>query len=444
MLTDFKNHLNNSFSFLNNKELLLAISGGIDSVVLLFLLKKLNYNIYLAHCNFHLRGIESDEDEQFVRNLAALFNIKLFVKHFDTKQVAEKEKISIQMAARELRYAWFNQVLKEQQLDYLITAHQQDDVVETFLINFTRGTGLSGLTGIAEVNGHVIRPLLPFPRNKIHQYAKENNISWREDSSNASTKYFRNKIRHKIMPILKELNPNFMNSFSNTIQYLKESSTIINDTIQQLKEKVITQTKNGLEIDINKINSLNNPKSYLYEILKEYGFTEYDNVKTLLSAQSGKQLYTKNYRLIKNRETFLLTKIKEGNDFKNENILIDIQEDTAEILNPIHLQFTIQKNINYKVHNTSKKEVHLNKELLKFPLIVRKWQKGDYFYPLGMHGKKKVSKFFKDEKLSILEKENTWLLCNKKDIVWVIGKRLDDRYKITNPLLPSIKIELKQ
>lgn len=435
MLKRLEKHLQKKFSFIENKQLLIAVSGGIDSVVLTHLFHQLSYKCTLAHCNFNLRNKESDLDEEFVIGLGKELDMPVETIKFDTINYAEEKKISIQMAARNLRYNWFQKLVKKNNLDYVFTAHQKDDVLETFLINFTRGTGLDGLTGIPEINENILRPLLIFAREDITNYAAENKITWREDLSNSSTKYFRNKIRHTIVPILKELNPNLLKSFDNTLLNLKESQTLVKDRIRNLKNHVITYESDGsVKISITKILELKNPKAHLYELLKPYGFTSWKDVINLLDAQSGKQIFTPSHRLIKNRDELILTTFTgEGNNN------YQINEQTVSIDSPISLKFSRID----KLESIGFKTACIDKNLLKYPLTVRNWQKGDYFYPIGMQGKKKLSKYFKDEKMSLLEKEKTWLLCSDNEIVWVIGKRLDNRYKTSDKTTNILKVELQ-
>ena len=436
MLQKFKEHINSNFPFLKDKKLLIAISGGLDSIVLHQLLNDLNFDISLAHCNFSLRDKESDLDEEFVKKLSQKSYNQIFTIKFDTNKFAQKNKFSTQIAARELRYIWFQELVENHNFDFVLTAHHADDNLETFLINLTRGTGLDGFTGIPEKNGNIIRPLLPFSRNEISEYAKTNKIDWREDASNASTKYIRNKIRHQIVPVLKEINPNLLDTFTKTTENLKESKQIIEDKIEDISSKVITSENNILKISINKINQLSNSKAYLFQLLKEYNFTEWNDVYNLLTSQSGKQIFSKTHRLLKDRDFLLLSKIdinKIEDDFK-------IYANCSEITKPFLLKIeeTQQKS------TENKQTIYVDKNLLKHPLIVRKWKNGDYFYPTGMQGKKKLSKYFKDEKFSLIEKENTWLLCNTdNEIIWVINYRLDRRFEISNTSKQIIKISVK-
>ena len=448
MKAALKEHIHENLSFLNGKKLLIAISGGIDSVVLTQLFYKLNFSISLAHCNFSLRGKESNKDEQFVKDLGDKLQIPTFTIKFETDKYATEKGISTQMAARDLRYSWFQEIIKENNIDFVLTAHQKDDVIETFLINLTRGTGLDGLTGIPEINGNIVRPMLPFTRNNILVYATKKKFEWREDSSNSSIKYVRNKIRIKVVPVLKELNPSLLDTFQNTLENLKGSQQIIKDRIENIKQKVIRIHNNEFHFNVSELKKLSNPKIYLFELLNEYGFTEWDDITNLLDAQSGKQVFSKTHRLLKNRGTLILS---DFNAEIAENSTFQISENTLEIKEPIPLKFetiTIPfdtKNNQNKIlealifdDNTT---ISIDFNKIKFPLIIRKWQKGDYFYPIGLNGKKKLSKYFKDEKFSLLEKENSWLLCSENEIVWVIGKRLDDRFKVTKYSSKILKIQ---
>lgn len=433
MLERFKNHIQKKFSYLQHESILIALSGGLDSVVLTHLMHKMNPDCTLAHCNFNLRGKESDLDEAFAKELGNQLGLEVETTSFATQKKATEEKISIQMAARELRYQWFDQIAKRRKIKYILTAHHKDDVLETFLINLTRGTGLEGLTGIPEKNGAIIRPLLPFSKEELQKYAEENAITWREDQSNASNKYARNKIRHQIIPVLKELNPNLLNSLDQTIEHLQESRLLTQDHIATFKKQLfIHGTAGEIYIPIEKLNALKHPKAYLYALLKPYGFSDSADILSLLKAQSGKLLYSKTHRIVKDRERFILTALK---DRTTPDVLI--QKTTNHIAAPVHLKIdTVPKVSEY--HSSV---AFLDKSKLKFPLTVRKWKKGDYFYPIGLQGKKKVSKFFKDEKYSLFEKENTWILCSGDDIAWIVGKRLDERYKITNETTSILKIE---
>ncbi|WP_111306983.1 tRNA lysidine(34) synthetase TilS [Confluentibacter sediminis] len=436
MLSKFQDHIKSKFPFLKDKKILIAISGGIDSVVLAHLCKQSQLHIAFAHCNFNLRGYESDGDEDFVLQLAEDLDLEVFVESFDTNAYAEEHKKSIQVAARELRYHWFVELAEQLHFDYILTAHHADDNLETFLINLTRGTGLEGLTGIPEINGLFIRPLLPFSREDIEAYAKDHHITWRDDSSNASTKYVRNKLRHDVIPILKHMNPSLLQSFENTINHLQESQGIIEESIDEFLNRALDIADNNVaKFKISEFKSKNNPKAYLFEVFKDFGFTEWNDVLSLLDAQSGKQLFSEQWRLIKDRAYLLLSEIAVE---ASESIRISETDKKVDMPLGVLLFDEVEA-----ISEASKQSMYVDKSKLKFPLIVRKWKEGDVFFPLGMSGKKKLSKYFKDEKLSLLDKEHTWLLCSGDDIVWVIGKRADNRFKVTENTKRVLKIELK-
>lgn len=434
MIHKFKSHINERFSFLKDSKLLIAISGGMDSVVLTYLCKEAQLNMALAHCNFNLRADESDGDEDFVLQLAEDLDLEVFVESFDTAQYAQDSKQSIQMAARELRYNWFLELSNQLGFDYVLTAHHADDNLETFLINFTRGTGLEGLTGIPEVNGKFVRPLLPFSRSEMEAFAKENQLKWRDDSSNTSTKYLRNKLRHDVIPILKEINPNLLQNFATTQSNLKDSQDIVADSIDAFLQKTLDiSNESHARFKISEFKNKQNPKAYVFEVFKDFGFTEWNDVLNLLDAQSGKQVLSEQWRLIKDRDYLLLSEI-HGKTYDK----ITISEGDKTIEMPIG---TLYINDVDEVSETAKHIVYIDKNKLHFPLTLRTWEEGDVFYPLGMSGKKKLSKYFKDEKLSLLEKENTWLLFSGNEIVWVIGKRADERFKVTGNTDHILKIE---
>lgn len=435
MLNKLNQHINSHFSFLTEKKLLIACSGGLDSTVLTRLLKELKFNISIAHCNFSLRAKESDGDEEFVKTLADKLSIPIFTKTFDTKQYAASHKVSTQMAARDLRYNWFHELCKDHSFDFILTAHHLDDNLETFFINLSRGTGLRGLTGIPEVNENIVRPLLKFNREEILKYAIDKNIQWREDSSNSSTDYLRNKLRLEVLPKYKEVGDAVLENFQQTQNHLQDSESLVKDYLVLIQALVVTNTKEGLQFNIKKLTELPNTKALLYELFSPYGFTAWEDVFGLLKAQSGKQVFSNTHRLIKNREVLLLTEIEEKED-DIESILIS--EDINEINSPIHLKF--EKVEHFSEFN--KHTVFVDYQKLSYPLQLRKWKEGDDFHPFGMKGKKKLSKFFKDEKLSLVAKEKIWLLCSENKIVWVVGMRSDSRFKVEDKTKEVLKIKL--
>ena len=426
--------------FNKTENILLTVSGGIDSIVMCELFHKAGLKFGIAHCNFQLRGKESDVDELFVEELAEKYNAQFHSVTFDTSSFAKKNKLSIQVAARELRYQWFEEIRTQFCYKYIATAHHQDDSIETFFINLIRGTGISGLHGILPKQGKIIRPLLFFTKNEIENFAKKNKLKHREDSSNASDKYTRNKIRHQIIPVLKELNPNFESTIISDIERLKAVEFIYKREIVQTFSKIVKQEKNGISISIEGLKKLNPVSTYLYEFLKSFQFnaTTVEEIIAALEGESGKQFLSSTHRLVKDRE-FLL--IEEVQSIKSQGSSTPVLKNQKELtLNNLHLKFKLG-NWNSEIPR-SLSFVAFDLDKLEFPLEIRKWEKGDIFYPLGMKGKKKVSDFFIDKKLSLIQKENTWLLTSKGKIFWIIGLRMDDRFKVTEKTKKIYFVEL--
>ena len=433
MQNKFQNHIHQNFPFLMKSRFFIAVSGGIDSMVLVHLFQKIGFPFAILHCNFQLRGKESDGDTDFVRNYADKFDIPWSIGHFETKAYAKEMKVSTQVAARELRYDWFDEQLAEKEFDYVLTAHHADDSLETFMINLSRGTGLDGLLGIPAMNNTIIRPMLIFSRDEIEAYAKENNIKWREDSSNASDNYLRNKIRHHLTPVLKDINPNFLDSFQKTIDYLQQSKSMVDDASALVFKEVCKKERAEYYFDIDKLKQLENPNVYLFHWLQNFGFTAWDDIYNLVDAQSGKQVFSETHVLLKDRNTLILSlknKVRSESFFLNK---LDLQVNI-----PLKFAFCNVSDISDTDSNT----IFVDENKIEFPLVLRKWEKGDYFYPFGMEGKKKVSKYFKDEKLSLIDKSNVWLLCSNNQIVWLVGKRQDDRFKITENTTKILKISV--
>lgn len=430
MLTNFKKHIEENFSFLKGKKSLIACSGGVDSVVLTHLIKNLNLEIALAHCNFSLRGEESDGDEQFVVALAENLDVPIFSETFDTHKYADEQKVSTQMAARTLRYNWFEEILSNFSYDYLLTAHHLDDDLETFFINLSRGTGLNGLTGIPKKNQKVVRPLLNFSREEIVVYAEANKLKWREDSTNQKTDYLRNKLRLEVIPQFKETNENLLKNFKKTQDNLIASQNLIDDYMSLVYKLVISKKSDSYHLNIQKLRELPHTEELLYELLKDFGFTEWNDVSNLLDAQTGKQVLSKTHRLLKNRDELILTEI----------VINPIDEEYLVTEEGISAPIKLEIEQSMAIGETEKNTIYLDAEKLNFPLKLRKWRKGDSFKPFGMGGSKKLSKFFKDEKLSATEKEKIWVLVDKNEVVWVVGKRMDDTYKVTQKTEKIIKI----
>lgn len=434
MLTQFQHHIETNFPFLRESKFFIAVSGGIDSMVLVDLFRKLNYNFSILHCNFQLRGNESEAETQFLRDFCKDNQLHYVLRYFETEQYASENKLSTQLAARELRYSWFKEEIEKRKYDFLLTAHHADDNLETFLINLSRGTGLEGLTGIPEYNDYIIRPLLPFSRDEILAYANENKITWKEDSSNASDKYLRNKIRHQIVPFLKELHPTFLANFDKTQKFLNESQAFIHDEINAKYTDVVQDDEGKKVISIDKLLQLQNWKIYLYHWLKPYGFTAWNDIYDLVNKNSGKQVFSEDFILLKDREAFLLFENKTKFDIFHYN------KDEYSLKVPLKIKKSKVDNISIP----NKDSIFVDEDKLSFPLEIRKWKEGEYFYPSGMQGKKKLSKFFKDEKYSLYDKDNQWILYSNNEIVWIIGKRADQRFLANNTTNNILKIELEK
>lgn len=427
----------------NKKEkILLAVSGGVDSVVLCDLFYKAGLQFAIAHCNFQLRNEESEDDEKFVIKLASHYNVPVHHIRFETITYKKENKLSTQVAARELRYEWFEKIRAEYQYQFIATAHHQGDIIETFFINLIRGTGISGLRSIVPKQGKIIRPLLFTNKNGILAYAEKNKIKYREDSSNASDSYLRNKIRHHLLPVLTEINPSAASSILHSIEKLRDAEFIYKQTIEQMRSKICEEKNGAIHFSISEIQKLNPVDTYLYELLKPFGFNASTTAAILKIAdtESGKQFFSSTHRLVKDRNFLIVESIsapeavneffitKQETEFKMPGLALHFQIATAD-----------KANIPASAHIAA---VDLDK--LNFPLIIRKWKTGDAFYPLGMKGKKKLSDFFIDKKLSLIEKENSWLLCSGDKIVWIIGRRLDERFKVTDRTKTILIIDHRQ
>lgn len=436
---DFQKSLVDNCQVKESDLILVALSGGADSVALLHLFKTLNYSVIAAHCNFHLRGKESNKDEEFVKKYCSKLDIPLKINHFNTIEYANEKKISIEMAARELRYNWFEELKTEMNLNYIATGHHGDDSIETFFINLIRGTGLKGLTGIAWRKGNIIRPMLFASSLEIKEYCKSNSLSYRTDSTNNETIYYRNKIRHNVIPVFKKMNPSFFVTMQNNMDYLAENELIVEEQLNEIANQIIAREDDLLLVSIKEILEYKFPKNLLLHIFQPFGFSgnQVWQIINSLNSTSGKQFFSNNYRIVKDRFNLILTpKIKLDDE------VYKIQSGQREVELPINLKLNIIDKTESFKYSTNPHLVHLDAEKLVYPLNIRHSQEGDKFQPLGMTNFKKLSDFFIDNKFSLVEKENTWVMTSNNDIAWIIGQRIDNRFKITNTTTKILQIEL--
>ena len=432
-----------------DSKVLAAISGGIDSMVMLRLLHASEVNTVAAHCNFGLRGNESDDDEAFVRNETNKLGILLHVAHFDTSAYAAQNGLSIQMAARELRHRWFLELAEQFDFDAISIAHNRDDRIETLFINMARGTGIHGLTGIKPKNGKIIRPLLFASREEIERYAQTHDIAFREDSTNVTDKYARNYIRHHVLPGLEQFFPGLRQAIDRNMERLSAVESFYNEAIEQYKSKIITMKDDLMYIDLQELKESPSPPTLLYEILKPSGFpnTVASEILEETLHPSGRQFYSDTHRLLQDRKSLILQKLADSTlsaasqtDRSVRPVSVD-KPDSVETEKYIPFRLKIDKFSKNKefIPDIDPNVACLDAQKLQFPLLLRKWKHGDTFRPLGMKKMKKLSDFFIDIKLSLIEKERRWVLVSEGQIVWIVGLRIDDRFKVTNETTDIVK-----
>lgn len=428
MLQKFLQFIDNTQLFKPENKILLAVSGGIDSVAMADLFYKAKFNFGIAHCNFGLRGEASDADELFVQKMAKKYKVSCHVNHFDTQGYAEKEKISTQMAARYLRYQWFNTLLTEG-FQYIATAHHQNDVLETLLLNLTRGTGIAGFHGIKAKSGKVIRPVLFADKEMIMEYIAENQLSWREDSSNESVKYQRNLIRHEVIPKLQQINPDLVRTIQNTVERVEAVENIFREQVQKLQTAILDYHGEDTYVAIADLLRKSEPALYLSEILKEYHFNyiQAKNIIARLQEGAGKIFESPTHKVNIDRDQLVICP-RSFTAF--QDVLISKEQKTYGD-DRLSLQFSTEDKLEFKI-SREKNIAALDYDQLKFPLKLRKWKEGDWFCPLGMNKKKKLSDFMIDEKIPLNLKERVLVITSGKAICWVVDHRIDDRFKITD------------
>ncbi|HLN56309.1 MAG TPA: tRNA lysidine(34) synthetase TilS [Bacteroidales bacterium] len=420
----------------HGEKILLAISGGIDSMVMAHLFLHLPYETGIAHCNFSLRDEESDQDEELVRKFAEDNKIPFFTARFNTKAFAVEKGISVQMAARELRYAWFEEIRSKNNFDLVAVAHNLNDNVETMLINLARGTGLAGLSGMKPVTGRIIRPLLKVTREKIAKYCSEHAIGYREDRSNAETKYTRNKIRHNVLPLLQQINPSLLTTLSESITRFGELNEIVNTYVSGLRSQVSAIKDGSTVFDLDELRRNSENRTVLFELFRPYNLegNQIDDLLNIINGRTGSQVITSTHRITRNRDEILVTE-KRGNDETciRVNNLDDLPASISGEFLSVDNSFRIPADASV---------AFLDSEKVLFPLVIRKWHAGDSFFPLGMNGKKKLSDYFIDKKYSLPEKDRKLVLESDGKIVWIIGDRIDDRFKITSHTTKALILKL--
>lgn len=439
MLNQFAKYINQHQLFTREDRVLLAVSGGMDSVVMSELFHLAEFKFGIAHCNFKLRANESDADQAFVEQLAKRYKVPFYTVDFETEDYASSHKISTQMAARDLRYQWFQDLCEEFEYNYVAAAHHRDDQVETLFINLIRGTGISGLHGILPKQKNLIRPLLDLSRKQIEAYVIHNKLKYREDSSNASDKYLRNKIRHHLVPVLEDLSDNYLDTINSNISKFRDAELVYLQQIALAKKEIYTKQGDLSKISIPKLKTFKPEATYLYELLKDFGFSfnVTEDIIQSLDNISGKRFFSDTHELLKDRDYLLIRSlIKKVED---EEVLIQEDEDGIDV--PIKLKLSrIENSKNLKISKLSHK-VQLDLEKIEFPLQLRKWKRGDYFYPFGCTYKKKLSDYFIDNKLSQFEKEAVYLICSGDAIIWIVNHQIDNRFRIQSKSKQILKIE---
>lgn len=444
LLQRFKKHIQTGNLFQEKDKLLLAVSGGVDSVVLCELCKQAGYDFAIAHCNFQLRDADSERDEKFVSELANKYKVDFHVVRFDTKDFAKERKISTQEAARELRYNWFEEIRTTNGYQYILTAHHADDNIETVLMNFFRGTGIKGIRGIEPKHGFIVRPLLFADRSELEEFLQANKLEFVADYTNQQDDYTRNYFRNQVIPFIEKSFPEVKENILSNIIRFRKVELLYQQAVDLHKKKLIEVKGNEIHIPVLKLKKAEPLHSIVYEIIKEYGFSssQTDEVISLLDSESGKYVQSFSHRIIKNRKWLIIAPKQTE---QAETVLIEAG-DTNVQCSMFNVQFSIVETTNSSLRGTSQKPPTTNSlacldaDEIKFPLLLRKWKQGDYFYPLGMKKKKKLSRFFIDQKLSKTDKEKVWVIEMDKKIIWVVGYRIDDRFKITDKTKTVLKI----
>jgi tRNA(Ile)-lysidine synthase len=432
LLQQYTKYIKTHNLFQQKDKLLIAVSGGVDSVVLCELCKQADFDFAIAHCNFQLRGEDSNHDEKFVRELAAKYGVSFYIQHFDTTTISQQEKKSIEETARDLRYAWFEELRIAHHLNYILTAHHADDNIETVAMQFFRGTGIKGLRGILPKQNHIIRPLLFAKKAELEAFLADNNLTHITDHTNFESDYTRNHFRNNILPLIEQSYPGAKENILKNIARFTGVAQLYEKSILQQKKKLLEHKGNEVHIPVLKLLKTTPLETIMYEIIKDYGFTAHQttDVINLLQSETGKYIQSLTHRLIKNRNWII---ISPNQSTEAQHILIEENDNRIEFADKV-IELKKLLNDTYKIQNNNA-VAQLSLDAIEFPLLLRKWKQGDYFYPLGMQKKKKLSRFFIDQKLSLSDKQNTWVIEMDKKIIWIVGQRINDRFKIT----PSTK-----
>ncbi len=441
LLTRFRQFIETEQLFHPSHRLLVAVSGGVDSVVLAHLCKAAGYNLVLAHCNFQLRGSESHRDEEFTVQFAAGLGVVLEVKRFDTSNYADSRKLSIQEAARTLRYTWFNELLQDKELDRVLTAHHADDNAETMLMNLFKGSGIAGLRGILPLHGKLARPLLFASRAEVEDYAVEQRLTHVEDSSNLSDKYSRNFVRLNLVPLIEKIMPGAAVNLRADVSRYREVEMLYREAVDRKLSKLLVKKGSELHMPVEKLKLSAPLRTLLFEIFSPYGFnpSQLEGIQKLMDAGTGRFMLSPTHRLLKNRNWFILSALATD----HASIYV-IEEGTTEIRFPggrLILELT-DHDAGF-VPPADPTLAYLDTSLLQYPLLLRRWKEGDYFYPLGMQKKKKVARYLIDKKLNLLQKESVFVLESAGRILWLVGQRIDDRAKIGHSTRRMLKIQQK-
>lgn len=463
LLKRFIDYIQAEHLFAAKDTLLLAVSGGVDSVVLCELCQQAGYDFVMAHCNFQLRDEESERDEQFVRGLGKKYGKEVLVKRFDTRGYAAQQKVSIQVAARELRYGWFEEIVNRESAivnrqsalpivgnaRYILTAHHLDDNIETVLMKFSKGTGVAGMRGILPKQGKIVRPLLFAKKEELLEFAQEHQLAWVEDSSNKQDKYARNYLRHQVIPLLQNIYPEIVDNLADNIARFREIEVLYHQSVEGHKKKLLEYKGNEIRIPVLKLKKSAPLATLVYEIAKPYGFSAAQTAEIirLLDSESGRYVASGSHRIIRNRNWLIIAPVATG---EAHHVLIDEHDKViafaAGSLQIKHLPAKDQQAApptdgSHWQLPTDATIACIDTRQLHYPLILRRWKAGDYFYPLGMQKKKKLARFLIDQKVSKTAKEKVWVVESNKRILWVVGMRIDDRFKVVASTHSALTME---